>query len=538
AACLRLPTAARAGKSPNSIGILNSSQQSRFKRQRLSGSDATRAQFATQQHMFTSRQERSMERGWSRKETKLRKAFDKRGGYLRGRIKDLTENIRTNTQHVQRLETALGENKLASLLIPVPPSPVEDGEDAGAGLEGKVSEKQINRLWQQGYCTLKVLVAELARDTKQLGLTVEANEVLPGSKDVTDAAVREAEAKRFELLNEASLVRHDASLLRIAANVVETGSHPYAASTILRWLRDFRKQGGFRRDSRGVHEPDWIMSEEDLKVQLVTWMRTQPRLTVKDVWKLINGSLFEDDAKDLARLLSYQVTLPISMSTAHSWMIKLGCKYERATKSFYTDTHEKKDVVEYRGEYIEMRGKLALRQALWVQVQRASLKQEELKRLDRIKAEGPEGDFHSEIHVEKVLQALPDFKNKRTALQHLVESRGHILLLSPKCHPEVAGVGIEYSWGFSKQKFRRKINDEVPKHLHANIEKSLCTDKYLTVGRVRRFTRQTRDYCRAYRDISLRGVVIESKDFIEKMRKNQKAHRNILDMETSFLGNQ
>ncbi|CAB1112955.1 unnamed protein product [Ectocarpus sp. CCAP 1310/34] len=75
-----------------------------------------------------------------------------------------------------------------------------------------------------------------------------------------------------------------------------------------------------------------------------------------------------------------------------------------------------------------------------------------------------------DMHVEKVLQALPDFKNERTALQHLVESRGHILLSSPKCHPEVAGVGIEYSWGFSKQKFRRKINDEVPKHLHDNIE--------------------------------------------------------------------
>ncbi|CAM9278484.1 unnamed protein product, partial [Ectocarpus sp. 12 AP-2014] len=131
-----------------------------------------------------------------------------------------------------------------------------------------------------------------------------------------------------------------------------------------------------------------------------------------------------------------------------------------------------------------------------------------------------------DMHVEKVLQALPDFKNERTALQHLVESRGHILLSSPKCHPEVAGVGIEYSWGFSKQKFRRKINDEVPKHLHDNIEKSLCIDKYLTIGRVRRFARRTRDYCRAYREIALRGVVIRSKEFIEKMRKIQKAHRN------------
>ncbi|CAM9599800.1 unnamed protein product, partial [Pylaiella littoralis] len=104
-------------------------------------------------------------------------------------------------------------------------------------------------------------------------------------------------------------------------------------------------------------------------------------------------------------------------------------------------------------------------------------------------------------NIEKVLQAQPDFKNEKTALKHIVESRGHVLLMSPKCHPEVAGVGIEYSWGFSKQKFRRKHNDENPKNLHANIEKSMCTEEYLTIGRVRRFARRTRDYCRAYRDL-------------------------------------
>ena len=71
-----------------------------------------------------------------------------------------------------------------------------------------------------------------------------------------------------------------------------------------------------------------------------------------------------------------------------------------------------------------------------------------------------------EMNIDTVLGNLPDFKNERPALQHLVESRGHILLLSSKFHPELAGVGIEYSWGMSKQKFRREIIDEVPKHLH------------------------------------------------------------------------
>lgn len=76
-------------------------------------------------------------------------------------------------------------------------------------------------------------------------------------------------------------------------------------------------------------------------------------------------------------------------------------------------------------------------------------------------------------------EKLPDFANEKTALQHTVESRGHILLLSPKCHPEVAGVGIEYSWGMSKSKFRREINDGVPKNLHANVRRICIYTLYI-----------------------------------------------------------
>lgn len=142
-----------------------------------------------------------------------------------------------------------------------------------------------------------------------------------------------------------------------------------------------------------------------------------------------------------------------------------------------------------------------------------------------------------EKRMDLVLSDLPDFKHEKTALQHTVESRGHILLLSPKYHPEVAGVGIEYSWGMSKLKFRRDINDEVPKHLHDNIVASMCRESILTLGRVRRFARRCRDYCRGYFAHENDGP-IESKENIEKMRKVAKAHRNIIDMEPGFLDQQ
>ena len=47
------------------------------------------------------------------------------------------------------------------------------------------------------------------------------------------------------------------------------------------------------------------------------------------------------------------------------------------------------------------------------------------------------------------------FENERSIVQELVEIYGHIYVKSPKCHPELAGVGIEYSWGKGKWYFRR-----------------------------------------------------------------------------------
>ena len=105
---------------------------------------------------------------------------------------------------------------------------------------------------------------------------------------------------------------------------------------------------------------------------------------------------------------------------------------------------------------------------------------------------------NAETNISRVLSNLPDVRNERTALQHTVESRGHILVLPPKFHPEVAGVGIEYSWGMSKLEYRRELNDEVPKHLNSNIVASMSPETILTFSRARRIERRTRDYCRGY----------------------------------------
>lgn len=66
----------------------------------------------------------------------------------------------------------------------------------------------------------------------------------------------------------------------------------------------------------------------------------------------------------IEKLEEYELTFPVSLSTVHSWMIRLGCKYDRHRQSYYTDGHERPDVVESRKKYLKQKLKLALRQPL------------------------------------------------------------------------------------------------------------------------------------------------------------------------------
>ena len=76
--------------------------------------------------------------------------------------------------------------------------------------------------------------------------------------------------------------------------------------------------------------------------------------------------------------------------------------------------------------------KKGLRQILWER----GLWTEEEEKKEKLTLEG----------ARNRLRACEDFHREQSALGHLLADRGHVLLMSPKAHPEVAGKGIEYSW--------------------------------------------------------------------------------------------
>jgi hypothetical protein len=138
----------------------------------------------------------------------------------------------------------------------------------------------------------------------------------------------------------------------------------------------------------------------------------------------------------------------------------------------------------------------------------------------------------SELSMKHVLAEQPGFKNEPSAMEMQFAARGDVLLMSVKGHPEIAGKGIEYSWGCSKKYFR-KINDCKPTSLHENIKKSM-SENNLPLSRVRKFARKAREFARLYYEC--RGTcIVESHAAVEGMYKKRKTHRSALDMFSNFV---
>ena len=118
--------------------------------------------------------------------------------------------------------------------------------------------------------------------------------------------------------------------------------------------------------------------------------------------------------------------------------------------------------------------------------------------------------------------ATGGFRITKVKSRRTFSRRGHLVLFGVKCHPEIAGLGVEYLWGHSKRLFRNRYNDESGKKLEANVRKSMTTPEFnvcanplcdtgqlkdrdgkvmdppMTLALVCRFARRTRNYERIY----------------------------------------
>ena len=104
--------------------------------------------------------------------------------------------------------------------------------------------------------------------------------------------------------------------------------------------------------------------------------------------------------------------------------------------------------------------------------------------------------YNLSLDAPSALARCPDYLNEPSVLEKLYESKGYIAIPSVKCHPEMAGLGIEYIWGASK-KYYRKYNDLIPKNLYTNVLTSL-SQTVITIEMQWAFERRCHQHGRGY----------------------------------------
>ena len=104
-----------------------------------------------------------------------------------------------------------------------------------------------------------------------------------------------------------------------------------------------------------------------------------------------------------------------------------------------------------------------------------------------------------------LLTNCSDFADEESLLQLNIRLVGAVCIHSPKYHCEIAGEGIEYSWGNSKAKYRRiKVKDKKTAEQFRNqVGKCLSRD-YLDAERIRKNSRRAREYMVAYFILSMK----------------------------------
>ena len=92
------------------------------------------------------------------------------------------------------------------------------------------------------------------------------------------------------------------------------------------------------------------------------------------------------------------------------------------------EAFDEKTIKGYIGEAKGIK-QLLMERGLWVKGMKGS---QDAKQRAKLLAEGKEL-IDANLDAPRVLSQCADFLNEKGALQELVESRGHILILSPKC---------------------------------------------------------------------------------------------------------
>ena len=144
-----------------------------------------------------------------------------------------------------------------------------------------------------------------------------------------------------------------------------------------------------------------------------------------------------------------------------------------------------------------------------------------------------------------LLSNCSDFKQQKTDIEQLCDELcfnkdyNMFILFTPKYHCELAGEGIEYTWGASKRYYRKEPLAMKKQSKDFKLLVTTCIEK-IDVAMARKFSRKARSYMLAYmhqkieKENNLRD---NNNSFyeIEKLQKCYRGHRDANCFDGRFI---
>ena len=137
--------------------------------------------------------------------------------------------------------------------------------------------------------------------------------------------------------------------------------------------------------------------------------------------------------------------------------------------------------------------------------------------------------------LDYLMSLQSDFVNEKTMLQFIGEKLGCIIDRTPKCHPEMAGDGIEYEWAMAKLWYRRqKMERKKGKDkFHALVEECFGRD-ILSIERSRKFSSRARQYMVSYYMLEKDGKSTTPMD-VTNYKKLRKSNTDVLKEDYGYM---
>jgi len=136
------------------------------------------------------------------------------------------------------------------------------------------------------------------------------------------------------------------------------------------------------------------------------------------------------------------------------------------------------------------------------------------------------GILLKETSLTYLMTNCQDFEEEESLLQTMGREMGVLVDRTPKCHCELAGEGIEYTWGCAKNHYRTmRLQSKKGKENFKEAVKKCISRDLLTTERIRKFSRRARQYICAYYKIYNEQKIVSSSNSIKLTRLMRARHQ-------------